>query len=595
MRKTLGRTAVLAICLLVAAAAMAGTITGRGAGQPSVQTIFRIDTPTANATVFGIVDVTGFVLDPRGVSRVTLLVDGSPVHDADINQPRVDVQRRYARFFGESFPYDPGFTTSFLASNYTAGPHALAIRVTYSNSDVADLGTRMVTVDTTTNEAPMGDIDSPHDPAVYGIQDTVSGPFPVVGWAIDDVGISQRVSPAGCVPATDPTCHVLADIEVMVDKQVVGQALYPLPRPDIANRFPDVADAFLSGFQMNLDTTRFTNGGHTISVRAWDTAGLSTVLASRDVFIDNNYATLGPFGKIDWPMANAHLFDTDCTQNNVSGLFTPGSRLEWISGWVIDQNDQQRFQGVKYVELLLDGVTLASTSYSIPTFYPSDLFLQDPPFNGRSDCNELRLNQFGMAVNCYGYDRPDILYQYPQFTTDAKNSGFFFVLDVDALFFQGIHQGLHYLAIRVGTQDPTRPAVIIDQIPVVLECSLTGTFSSFGELEVPVAMQAMQGSAAVSGWVYDYNVLARLNFYVDGVLDGSLVSPNSHLGMSRPDLITRYPFLGHMLDHAGFQYTLDTTKYVDGVHQLVIQTVDVSGGYRNYWVQRPVVFDNLNR
>ena len=585
MRKTLGRTAVLAICLLVAGAAMAGTITGRGAGQPSVQTIFRIDTPAANATVFGIVDVTGYVLDSRGVSRITLLVDGSAVHDADINQPRVDVQRRYARFFGESFPYDPGFTTSFLASNYTAGPHTLAIRVTYSNSDVADLGTRTITVDTTTNEAPLGDIDSPHDPAVYGIQDTVSGPFPVVGWAIDDVGIRQRVSPAGCVPATDPTCHVLADIEVMVDNQVVGQAIYPLPRPDIANRYPDVPGAFQSGFQMNLDTTRFTNGGHTISVRAWDTAGMSAVIGSRDVFIDNNYATLGPFGKIDWPMANAHLFDTDCVGPGPSGVFTPGSRLEWVSGWVVDQNDQQRFQGVKYVELLLDGVTLASTSYSIPTFYP------DPPFT-QTNCFYSTI--FSMNVNCYGYDRPDILYQYPQFAADAKNSGFFFILDVDYLLFQGIHQGLHYLAIRVGTQDPTRPAVIIDQIPVILECNPTGGLPSFGELEVPVAMQAMQGSPTVSGWVYDYSVLSKLNFYVDGVLDGSLTPPSSHLGIYRPDLIARYPFLGHLLDHTGFTYTLDTTKYVDGVHQLVIQTVDV-GGYRNYWVQRPVVFDNANR
>jgi hypothetical protein len=32
---------------------------------------------------------------------------------------------------------------------------------------------------------------------------------------------------------------------------------------------------------------------------------------------------------------------------------------------------------------------------------------------------------------------------------------------------------------------------------------------------------------------------------------------------------------------------------VDGVHQLVIEAVDVAG-YRAYWVQRPVVFNNLN-
>ncbi|OYW00373.1 MAG: hypothetical protein B7X11_04555, partial [Acidobacteria bacterium 37-65-4] len=398
------------------------------------------------ATVFGIVEVSGYVLDARGVARVTLLVDGAPVHDADINQPRQDVQRRYARFYGEDFPYDPGFTTSFLASNYSAGSHTLGIQVTYSNSDVAVLGTRTVTVETAINQAPIGALDSPRDPAVYGVQDYVSGVFPVVGWALDANGIRQRVSPVGCNPATDATCHVLADIEVMVDGMVVGQANYPLPRPDVANAHPDVASAFQSGFQMNLDTSTYTNGAHTISVRAWDTEGLSTVLGSRDVFFNNGYATLAPFGHIDWPMPDAHLFATSCQQGGLpSGLeYNTGNRIEWVSGWVIDQGDQLRFTGVKYVDLLLDGVLLKSTS---------------------TDCGYL--SRFGMNVNCYGYDRTDILYQYPQFTADAKNSGFFFAVDVDYLLNTlGIHKGLHYLAVRVGTQDPNRPAVVIDQIPV---------------------------------------------------------------------------------------------------------------------------------
>ena len=313
MRKTLGRVAILATCVLVAGAALAGSITGRGAAQPTLQSIFRIDTPAPGATVFGIVEVSGFVLDARGVARVTLLVDGAAVHDADINQPRDDVQARYARFFGGDFPYDPGFSTSFLASNYSAGAHTLGIQVTYSNSDVAVLGTRTVTVDATINQAPIGALDNPGDPAVYGTQSYVSGVFPVVGWALDANGIRQRVSPAGCTGAPSPTCQVLADIEVMVDGAVVGQTNYPLPRPDVANAHPDVAGAFQSGFQMNLDTTqRAPNGAHTISVRAWDTQGLSTVLGSRDVVFSNGYATLAPFGKINWPMPDAHFYSTGC-------------------------------------------------------------------------------------------------------------------------------------------------------------------------------------------------------------------------------------------------------------------------------------------
>jgi hypothetical protein len=66
------------------------------------------------------------------------------------------------------------------------------------------------------------------------------------------------------------------------------------------------------------------------------------------------------------------------------------------------------------------------------------------------------------------------------------------------------------------------------------------------------------------------------------------------LNLPRTDLALRYPFYPTgLLANTGFEYTLDTTKYVDGVHQIVLETVDLAG-LHNYWVQRAVVFDNLN-
>jgi len=590
MRKTLGRVAVLAACVLVASAALAGSITGRGAAQPTLQTIFRVDTPAPGATVFGIVEVSGYVLDARGVARVTLLVDGAPVHDADINQPRQDVRTRYARFYGEDFPYDPGFTTSFLTSNYTAGTHTLGIRVTYSNSDVADLGTRTVTVNSTINQAPIGALDSPRDPAVYGVQDYVSGVFPVVGWAIDASGIRQRVSPAGCNPVTDATCHILADIEVMVDGMVVGEANYPLPRPDVANAHPDVAGAFQSGFQMNLDTSKYTNGAHTISVRAWDTEGLSTVLGSRDVWFNNGYATLAPFGNIDWPMPDAHFYSTGCYSSNPpSGItFTPGDHLDWVSGWVIDQNDQSNFEGIKSVQLLFDGALVSDTEVDSNDCNPLAIFTPNP-------------NPPGCTSGSYGYyglNRPDILYQYPQFTMDAKNSGYLFAVNTRYFLQTGqLHLGLNIISVQVRTRDPLRPAVVIDQIPVIVDCPTNGSYQAIGDLEQPVAMQAMSGVQLVKGWVFGSPSIGRLNFWVDGVLDGSLIAPNANLGMVRTDIVSKYPWLPYQAAlYSGFQYSLDTTKYVDGVHQLVIEAISSNNnGYDNYWVQRPLVFNNLNR
>ena len=164
-------------------------------------------------------------------------------------------KRKYPNFFGGGFPYDPGFATSFLASNYSAGDHVMAIRVTYSNSEIADLGTLTVHVDPTKNQAPIGALDSPHGNDVPGEDAYVTGVYPITGWAIDDQGVRQRVSPTGCTLNVTPGCEILADIDIMIDGRVIGEAFYPLPRPDVANAYPDVAGAFQSGFQMNLDST----------------------------------------------------------------------------------------------------------------------------------------------------------------------------------------------------------------------------------------------------------------------------------------------------------------------------------------------------
>jgi len=106
--------------------------------------------------------------------------------------------------------------------------------------------------------------------------------------------------------------------------------------------------------------------------------------------------------------------------------------------------------------------------------------------------------------------------------------------------------------------------------------------------------RAVKNSVLLKGWVYDYDNVVTLNVYVDGVLDGSLTGKNPHLNMYRPDLIKKYPFYPYnLLLYTGFEYTLDTTKYVDGIHQIVLETVD-NAGFHNYWVQRPLVFDNPN-
>ena len=586
MRKTTRSAVVFLICVAVAGVAFGSGLRPRGDSLPEHQTLFGLEYPRPDATVFGIVEVRGFVMDPRGVSRITLMLNGQARHDADLNVPRADVRRRFAKFGVEPFPFgptEPGFRTSLFAPGLPNGSHTLAIRVKYSNGDEATLGERAITVDNTlTGQAPIGGIDLPRDPATTGWQDMISGVFPVTGWAIDDQGVRQRRIPtSNCDLQRDPNCRVLADIEVMVDDLVVGQVIYPLPRPDVANAFPDVPNAKHSGFTINLNSLAFSNGRHTLAVRVWDVEGNSRIIGRREIFVENHQATLGPFGRIDWPMENGHFHTWTCfVPPPISGVeYQEWEGLDWVSGWVVDQNDPKRFEGVHSVTLLFNGVEIKNTGN------PS-----------HQENVRMRPGYPRVQANVYGLQRPDILFNYPQFDLDAKYSGFFFAVDTGYWLERGnLRLGLNWISVEAKPRDPNRPRTEIARIPVIVNCSLVGDVPSFGELEIPTVLQDMSGVELIRGWVVDYNSLTRIEFWVDGNFDGVLVPGDPTFRMPRPDVELRFPWIGYPhSQNMGFEYMLDTRKYVDGTHNLVIKTVD-AGGHQNYWVQRMVVFNNLNR
>lgn len=587
------KSAALAVFLLgLLAVADASTVRRRAAtAGPPTETVFAIETPAPGATVFGIVEVKGFVMDPRGVSNIRLVIDGNVLHEADLNQPREDVRRKYPGFFGEGFPYEPGFRTSFLATALADGEHTLAIEVTFSHTTApsgepakAILGARTIVVDNTRNQPPLGGLDSPRDPETAGVQDYLSGVYPVVGWALDDRGVRQTVGADG---------RVRADVEVLVDGRVVGQALYPLPRPDIANAFPDVPAAAWSGFQLNLDTTRLTNGMHTLAVRVWDTDGASRIVAERAVFVDNTYGSSRPFGALDWPPQGGVFYAKGCAGPAYNEYDVTYHHMDWVSGWVIDQNDNKPFEGIESVELLLNGVQVKRTdAWGMPNGPRPNLPIAGPVTDPRNRVD----------ANIYGLPRPDVAYLYPSFGWNALNSGFFFVIDTNYELFgtRRLQPGLNTIDIWVHRRDPVTPAEKIASRQVYVACDTNGNVPTLGDLDAPAWHEPMRGLYTIKGWAVDTNAstgnfgITRLNFYVDGILDGSLVVGDPTLAMPSPKVRERFPWLpSPYVDNAGFEYVLDTRKYTDGLHTITVEAVD-GQSFRGRFVQRQVLFDNLN-
>ncbi len=106
----------------------------------------------------------------------------------------------------------------------------------------------------------------------FGFLDTpvegtvASGVLSMDGWAIDDRRVAQ--------------------VNIRVDGQAVGQAAYGRPRPDVARANPGLRAAPDFGFNYTLNTGSFANGLHTLEVVASDPSGNTCLLRPGPISIE---------------------------------------------------------------------------------------------------------------------------------------------------------------------------------------------------------------------------------------------------------------------------------------------------------------------
>ncbi len=206
------------------------SVTGPGS-TPAPDTtlpVASVTSPSANATVSGVVNVSATATDNVSVSGVTLLVDGNPTGIEDTTAP-----------------YSFTWNTASIAN----GLHTISVR---ARDAAGNLGTAPVVNVTITNStstptdttAPTTSITAPTGGA------TISGISTVNVTATDAVGVTG--------------------VTLFVDGNVVGT--------------PDTTVPYSFAF----DTTILTNGAHTISARATDAAGNQGTAPVVNVTITNS-------------------------------------------------------------------------------------------------------------------------------------------------------------------------------------------------------------------------------------------------------------------------------------------------------------------
>ena len=268
----------------------------------------NIDVPSSSAgNVSGTIQLAGWAIDNyQNIVSVQYSVDGVPLGNVPYGIGRPDVCTAYAiypNFDLANCPY-VGYVGSLDTTTIADGNHVLGITATpyQGQSYTWTVNISVANLDTTANPVRIT-IDNPAE--ITSTLTTLSGTALVRGWSLTDASSTSAI----------------ASIQVSVDGLAVGTATYGDSRVDVCNVYAGRPGCPNVGFHYALDTTRLTNGTHTLEITS-TTADGKRASASASFNVSNTSANARTI--IDSP--------------NASSL--PISGIGIASGWALKRASQ---------------------------------------------------------------------------------------------------------------------------------------------------------------------------------------------------------------------------------------------------------------
>lgn len=204
-----------------------------------------LETPSNGAQVAATYRVAGWALDGDGLKKMEVFVDGVKQGEARLGLSRPDVYNKYPKYNNKKSGYEYSLNTN----SFSRGSHKLKIVATSKNGDKREVETEIKVIDLPS----LVHLDEPRANQAVGQVQTVRG------WALAEKGVSK--------------------VEILIDGSVKGEAVYGLPREDVAKVFP-LYNNENSGFTYSLNTSALTTGYHTITIRVTGKDGKVTDTSS---------------------------------------------------------------------------------------------------------------------------------------------------------------------------------------------------------------------------------------------------------------------------------------------------------------------------
>jgi hypothetical protein len=254
----------------------------------------HFSTPLDGATVRSSIPVTGWALDDVGIQKVQIYRNNPEgtsliyIGDADLVEgARPDVAQAYPGYPNNTRAgWGYMLLTNFLpdGGNGTFTLYAIA---TDTEGNSVTLDAKTIHCDNANAVDPFGALDTPSQGG------TAAGFYTVWGWALTPM--------PNMIPTHGNTIHVWVD-----GKQLGSIDQYDLYRRDIATLFPDYANSIGAVGYYTLDTTKYSDGVHTIQWTVTDDADNTDGIGSRYFTINNT--ALRPQSRQQFPVIPKQRF-----------------------------------------------------------------------------------------------------------------------------------------------------------------------------------------------------------------------------------------------------------------------------------------------
>lgn len=559
-----------------------GTITSKDSiiNKNSLKMLTQLEKPFNNDKVFGQdYKIKGWILAPDELDKIEVFVDGKSKGTAIYGIARNDVYNIYPSYNNKN----SGFYYNLDASNLTVGQHKIDIKVT------------TVIDETQTMSRTFEKIDMPHRLYIDepSRSEPVSGNQIVRGWTVSEKGIDK--------------------VEVFIDGILDGNASINLERLDVQKLFPEYQTS-TSGFSYTLDTSKLKVGNHVITIKSYSKKGeinstdiaivkpLTKILTS----LDNpttNAKIYGEKYKISgWALSEEKIANIEISVDGIrKGLATYNIERSDVynaypkfnnknAGFEYEFNATKLSEGnhtLKLIFNLENGQTQVIERIIVKPAMPNRLYVDEPVLNkevGKSEkirgwaLSEKGVSKIEILVDsklmgqaAINLERKDVYKAFNEY--ENVNSGFSYDLDTTTL-----TSGNHNLTIKVYLKDST--AVTSTRIISKKKLEILTMLDSLNDGD-----KISGANFNVSGWVLADTPVDKIEYVIDGKLDG-----NALLNISRLDVYKAYPKYDEK--NSGFSYAINADKLNSGKHNLNIKISMKNGETR--MISRSFIISDLS-